>query len=274
MIPSFRLQRRILEAERAFALTHAQMLVGLPGNPAGVVVRNLAQGGAALLARRLPVASLNRVLGLNAGDAPEIEPLLAWYGAAGQTAQLETVPGYADQALGHELVRVGCYQSAFQVVLCCPPSWRAAACPGISIDRVASACQWATFAQAYGARYRLAGAQDRLAAALAGELQGPHWSLYLGRRQGGPAAAALFFTSGKVGYCAELGAADPLLEGALIGRCLADARLDVVATAADLLSERHLGLVAIGMQVLFVRALWTPLSRQGQARLEPHPGKA
>jgi hypothetical protein len=267
MIARLRLQRCCLETETAYTLARLKLLQALPGNPFGIAYRSSADGLLAAMARQLPRASVNRVSGLRAGFAAKIEPLRAWYQAAGVKGQFETVPGYCDPALGGELARLGYYQSAFEVCLVSAPPRRAAALEA-AVERVASAARLEMWLAGFGD----APAQP-CAALLRAGLAAPGWSIYLASIAGRPAAAAILFMQEAVGFCHLLTASLRRGEGvaqALVRRAMADAGeagADVFFTLADLLSERQHGLVHMGLTVAFVRALWTPLaSGRGSAR--------
>ena len=74
LAPSLELVHRVNEASIAYTITRLRVLERLPGNPVGVAVRPF-EGGAALVARDLPVPSFNCVLGLRAGQRNLIAPL-------------------------------------------------------------------------------------------------------------------------------------------------------------------------------------------------------
>ena len=116
-IPTLRMVRRAVECEIAYTVSRMRVLQQLPGNPVGITIRPLEGGAVALMARHLPVANFNSVVGLRAGHEQEIEALVGWYRAEGVKARFEIVPGYYDRELGRELARLGYYQSGFHTSL-------------------------------------------------------------------------------------------------------------------------------------------------------------
>jgi hypothetical protein len=262
MIPSLRLVRRIWETETAYTFACLGLLQHLPGNPLGIVRRQLDDALMASMARHRPQSSYNCVLGLRPGLDQHIAPLRDWFAAAGVKGQFEIIAGYDDPALVRELARLGYYQSSFQVSLALLPPLRMAAAEAVTIERVESAGKLEALLDRCGAA--LANACKSM---LRGGFYEAGWSLYFGAVEGGAMAAAILFIKDKVGYCPHLAVdvVDPdraLLCRALLARCIADARdagVDFVCSTAALLSQRHDDLVRMGMQVKFVRSLWTPL---------------
>ena len=181
------------------------------------------------------------MVGLRAGHETQIEPLVAWYRDNGAKARFETVPGYYDPALGRELVRLGYYQSGFHTSLVAEPDLVVAAPPGLVVEPVTSAALMEDYLDAYVAGWGLP-AKDhaQFKANVRPWFGQPGWTLYVGRAEGRPAAAATLFVHDKVGYCADA-STDPAFRGrglqtALLARRIADARaagVDFVCSGAD-----------------------------------------
>jgi hypothetical protein len=266
MIPSLRLMRRIWETQTAYILACLGLLQRLPGNPLGIVRCQLDEALMASMARHRPQSSYNCVLGLRPGLDHHIAPLRDWFAAAGVEGQFEIIPGYDDPALVRELARLGYYQSSFQVSLASLPPLRMAAAEAVNIERVESASKLEALLDRCGDAAGTTLAYPCKSMLRAGFYEAG-WSLYFGAVEGGAMAAAILFIKDKVGYCPHLAfdVVDPgraLLCRALLARCIADARdagVDFVCSTAELLSQRHDDLVRMGMQVKFVRSLWTPL---------------
>jgi hypothetical protein len=264
MIASLRRMRRCLETETAYRVAQLKLLERQPGNPFGIVCRPSQAGLIAAMAPRLPLSAYNRVRGLRAGFAGRIAPLRAWYAAAGVAGAFETVPGYWEPALGAELARLNYFQSQFEVCLAAAPQHRTAAMA--AVERVDSPGQleaWLAACEAWPGQTAAA----TFPATLRAGLGAPGWSIYLASPAGGPAAAILFMQE-EIGYCdvMTVAAAQQEFAQALLLRCMADAAalgVELVCTQADWLSERQQLLVRLGLEVVFVRSLWTPLSRRG-----------
>ena len=105
IVPSRELIRRTIETEVAYTLSRMNVLARLDGNPVGIAHREVGHGWA-LMARHLPVPGFNAVIGLEAGDAGELEALLQWYRDNDVRPQIEIVPGHEDAALTRELTRL------------------------------------------------------------------------------------------------------------------------------------------------------------------------
>jgi hypothetical protein len=165
--------------------------------------------------------------------------------------------------LGEELARLNYYQSHFEVCLAAAPQQAAAAMAGIErVDRCGQLEAWLETCEAW----RGEGGAALFSATLWAGLGAPGWSIYLGSLEGRPAAAAILFIDDGVGYCELMAAAaapcQELAQG-LLRRSMADAAalgVELVCTQTDWLSERQLLLARLGLEVVFVRSLWTPLS--------------
>jgi hypothetical protein len=265
MIASLRRIRRIVEAQTAYRLWQLETLERLGGNPLGIAWRQLDEGAIAQMARRLPGPTHNRVIGLRGDLVAKIAPLIAWYAEAGIKPLLETISAYDDPALAGELARRGYYQSGFQVVLAAAPVMPGQEAVGNAIEVVDSSGQLAAFLEVYGWPGRGASEAGLKAARLAG-LRAGGVSLYLGRSQARPAAAAVLFVRNGLGYCAPaVGAAaneGAGLDAALLGRRIADARdagVEWVVTEAELMSARQAGLTRMGFRAAFITTAWTAL---------------
>jgi len=265
--PSLDLVQRVTNAALAYTLTRLQVLERIPGNPIGVATR-LFDGGAALMAQHLSSPSFNCAVGLRAGQADQIQPLVEWYRARGLPGAFEIAAGNHDPDLGRELARLGYFQSGFHAALIGEPGSNAALPSPISVDTVASAIDMEDFLTAYVAGWEIPEAlQDQFKANVRPWLREPGWSLYLARVDGKPAATAILFVHSGVAYLAD-SATDPAfrkcgLHTALLRRRLNDASaagVDFVCSGADFLSASHRNMERVGMRLLFLRAVWTPLA--------------
>ena len=273
MITSLETVERVIDADVAYTLARMQILERIPGNPIGIAYRRIDDRIVALMARHLPSPSFNRVVGLRAGDERHIAPLAAWYREARATARFEMVPGHFDAALGRELARLGYCHSGFHAALICSPCLGPADSEEADIEAVTMPAQMEDFLRAYVAGWDLpAKDHERFKANVRPWLGQPGWSLYLARQDGQPAAAAKLSMHGAVGYLADA-CTNPAfrrrgLHAALLRRRVADARqagADLVFSGAEFLSGSYRDMQRIGMQLLFVRAIWSPL------RIQPLP---
>jgi hypothetical protein len=257
MTASARLIRRILATETAYSLARLQHLAGLNDNAFGVAWRQLDAGALAQMLRGRPLPAYNRVLGLRADLLGEIEPVLAWYRAAGIEPELETISAYAAPEVTRELVRRGYFQAGFRVLLAGRPP---ASAPGRAGAEISAAAQRAEAV----ARSRDAAGIDagvELSSQLQAALGATGSHLYLSATEG-PAAATVLFLKDGIGFCAPAAlfpsASAP--DVAPVRAAIADAALagvEWVCAEADLLSPRHRQLVGLGLEVAFVRALWS-----------------
>src|SRR5262249_29409562 len=214
------------------------------------------------MARRIPSASFNRVVGLRAGDEAHIAPLVAWYGEHDANARFEMVPGDYDPALGRELARHGFFHAGFHAALACGKEDPVAAQPAAEVERVTTAAAMEDFLAAYVAGWGFPEEDHpRFKANVRPWLHQPAWSLYLARIDGRRAATATLFVDGNTAYCADA-TTDPAFRGrglhsALLHRRIMDAReagVDLVASGAAFLSASYRNMERIGMRLMFTRA--------------------
>jgi GNAT superfamily N-acetyltransferase len=261
--------QRVIDADIAYTISRMQVLERIPGNPIGIAYRKIDDRVAALMAKHLPSHSFNRVVGLRAGDERHIAPIDAWYRENGALARFEMIPGHFDAALGRELARLGYAHSAFHAALICPPGLPASEPEQVDVEAVTNAAQMEEFLRAYVAGWDFpAKDHERFKANVRPWLGRPGWSLYLARHGRTPAAAASVFMHGGAAYLADA-CTDPAfrrhgLHAALLHRRIADARqagANLVFSGAEFLSASYRNMQRIGLQLLFVRAIWTPLPR-------------
>jgi ribosomal protein S18 acetylase RimI-like enzyme len=267
-VPSLDLVRRLREAEVAYTISRMRILERLPGNPVGIACREIDDGLWALMAPGIPSPGFNRVVGLRPGHRRHIEPLVSWYRENGVMGRFELVPGETDAGLARELARLGYHQSDHHVATIGDPDPPAAAPETVSVEAVTTTAQLEGYLDAYVAGWGVApDHRDRFKANVRPWLGEPGWSLYLGRIDGRPAAAATLYVRNRVGYFADA-ATDPALRGrglqsALLTRRWRDAAaagVDFVCSGAGFLSGSHRNMERLGMRILFIRSIWTPMS--------------
>lgn len=267
LAPSIELTRRVVEVATAYTISGMKILERIPGNPVGIACRKIGDA-TALSAQNLPSTSFNSVVGLRAGHAQQIEPLVEWYRERGQEARFEIAAGDYDPALGRELARLGFFQSGFHAALISEIEPDIAAPAGISVEPVMTTADREDFLTAYVAGHGVPDAiREQFKVNVRPWLGEPDWSLYLARVDGRPAAAAILFVHAGVGYFADA-ATDPAfrrrgLHSALLVRRLRDARaegVDFVCGDAEFLSTSHRNMERAGMRLLFLRAIWTAVA--------------
>jgi ribosomal protein S18 acetylase RimI-like enzyme len=264
MVPSLSRVQRTLAADIAYTISRMKVLERIPSNPIGIDYRWVDETAVALTARLLPFC---RVIGLRAGHEAHIEPLVAWYRDHGVKPAFEMVPGHYDEGLGRELARLAFYQSRFHVSLIGEPAQTADADGRITIERVTGSPSMEAYLDAYVAGWELLQEDHaQFKTNVRPWLNQPGWSLYVGRANGQPAAAATLYLHDGVGYLADA-ATDPAFRGqgfqsALLRRRIHDAGAagaDLVFSGAAPFSASHRNMERAGMRVQFVRSLWTPV---------------
>jgi ribosomal protein S18 acetylase RimI-like enzyme len=263
MVASLERVQRTLSADIAYTISRMKVLERLPGNPIGIGYRWVDENAVAMTARLPPFC---RVIGLRSGHEAQIEPLVSWYRGHGVKPAFEMVPGHHDESLGRELARLGLFQSRFHVSLIGEPA-KTACADRVAIEPVTDAGSMEAYLDAYVAGWQIGEeAHAQFKANVRPWLDQPGWSLYVGRANGRPAAAATLYLHGGVGYLADA-ATDPAFRGqgfqsALLRRRIGDAHAagaDLVFSGAAPFSTSHRNMERAGMRVQFVRSLWTPL---------------
>jgi ribosomal protein S18 acetylase RimI-like enzyme len=266
LVPSLDLVHRVVDVDLAYTIARMRILERIPGNPIGIATRSI-ENVTALMARHLPSPAFNRVVGLRRGQAQHIQPLVEWYREQGAASRVEIAAGDDEPALARELARLGFCQSGFHAALIGEPDGDAAAPGGIAVELVTTPDAMEAFLAAYVAGWGVPQvAHEQFKRNVRPWLGQPGWSLYLGRIEGKPAATAILFVQGGVGYLAD-SATDPAYRGrglhaALLRRRLRaahEAGVDFVCSGAEFLSGSHRNMERVGMRLLFLRAIWTQL---------------
>jgi GNAT superfamily N-acetyltransferase len=170
--------------------------------------------------------------------------------------------------LGRELARLGFYNSGFHAALIREVEPDVSDPAGISVEPVRATAGMEDFLAAYVVGWGIPDAMgEQFKANVRPWLGERGWSLYLARIDGRPVATAILFVHSGVGYFAD-SATDPAfrkrgLHSALLIRRLQDARAAgaaFVCSGADFLSTSHRNMERIGMRLLFLRAVWTPVA--------------
>jgi GNAT superfamily N-acetyltransferase len=263
LAPSVDLARRVTEAATAYTVARMQVLERIPGNPIGIGYRWIDESTVALVSRLLP--SFMRVVGLRPGHEAHIEAIMNWYREFGVNPTFDIVPGMYDAALGRELARHGFFPSGFHASLIAEPDCAGAESADIDIEPVLSADAMEHYLDAYVAGWGIAEKDHaQFKSNVRPWRDQPGWSLYLGRVDGRPAAAATLFANGGVGYLADAATA-PAFRGhglhvALLRRRIRDASaagVDFIFSGAEPMGTSHRNMERAGLRLHFVRTKWT-----------------
>ena len=264
---SLALIRRVDATAIAYTVARLQVLERIPGNPVGAARFEIGDA-IALSAQKLPSPSFNRVVGLRAGQAQHIQPLVEWRRQRGGGGSFEIAAGDCDAEMGRELARLGFFQSGFHAALIGAPDAAVPASSEIKVDLVASAPDMEAFLAAYVTGWDIPeAARDQFKVNVRPWLGQPGWRLYVARIDDRPIASAILFFHRGVGYFAD-SSTDPAfrkrgVHAALLARRMqdaSDAGVDFVCSGADFLSTSHRNMERAGMRLLFLRAIWTSLA--------------
>ena len=264
IVPSIESVRRTVAAELAYTMSRMQVLESLPGNPVGIAYRPLGHGAVALMARHFPNPSFSTVVGLNREHAGTMATVLAAYREHGSKPRFEIVPGLDDGTLARELAGLG-------LVPCGPfhtsmiGTARPEPAPDPRVEQVTDDTAMEAFLDAYVAGWGIAAAQHaQFKANVRPWRHRPDWTLYLGRVEGAPAAAAIVYIKDGVAYLADAATAPAFrgrgLQSALLRRRMATAAargVDFVCSGAEFLSGSQRNMARAGLRLQFVRTYWT-----------------
>jgi Acetyltransferase (GNAT) domain len=262
LVPSLDRVERTLAVNISYTISRMKVVERLPGNPIGINYRWVDETAVALMST-LP--SFSRVVGLRAGHERHIEGLVRWYREHDVKPTFEMVPGHYDPGLGRELTRLGFFQSGFQVSLIGEPAKAALAAGPIDIEQITTVEAMEDFLDAYVAGWGVVEKdQAQFKLNVRPWLHQAGWSLYVGRLNGQPAAAAILYLKDGVGYLADATTSLAFrrhgFHSALLRRRICDAAAagaDIVFSGAAPFSTSHRNMERIGMRTQFVRALWT-----------------
>jgi ribosomal protein S18 acetylase RimI-like enzyme len=264
IVPCLDRVQRILAVDISYTISRMKVLERLLGNPIEIGYRWVDETAVALMSR-LP--SFARVIGPRAGQESQIQPLVSWYRDHNIKPTFEMVPGQYDANLGRELARLGFFQSSFHVSLIGEPATLARSGDQVPIEQITDASSMEGYLDAYVGGCGIAG-KDRaqFKANVRPWLSQPGWSLYLGRANDRPAAAATLYLHDGIGYLADAATHPSFrrrgLHSALLRRRIRDAAasgVDIVFSGATPFSTSHRNMERAGMRVHFIRSLWTPL---------------
>jgi ribosomal protein S18 acetylase RimI-like enzyme len=263
LVPTLELIRRTIDVEVGYTRSRMRVLEQIDGNPIGIASRKAGRNGWALMARHLPVPSFNAVIGLEAGDEDALEPVLQWYRDHAVNTQIEIVPGLEGEKLMRELARLGYHQSGFHVSVIARPGDAVAPDATIQVERVSDEATLEDFLDAYIAGRSLPDGEG-FKRNVRPWLGLPGWSLFLGRIEDKPAAAAMVYLRDGFAYLADA-TTDPTFRGRGLQTALLAHRLrhaaaqgaEFACSGASFLSTSHRNMVRAGMTLQFVRAIWT-----------------
>lgn len=261
LVPSRALIRRIEDAECGYTWSRIKVLERLPGNPVGVAAARFGDAWA-FRARYLPIPSFNRVVTLADGQAGDVPAIDAWFAEGGASGRFELAPDEPMDRLAPALTQAGYVHTGFHATLYGDPAVPSLAGAAVDVEKVTTA-NFDDFIAAYAKGWNVSDPEG-LKRNVRGWLDQPDWTLYLGRRNGRPAGAAILYLVDRVGYLAD-SSVDPDHRGhgvhrALIDRRRADATMagaDLVCVQAAFLSTSYRNMVRAHFLPLFTQAYWT-----------------
>jgi ribosomal protein S18 acetylase RimI-like enzyme len=193
---------------------------------------------------------------------------VSWYREHGIKPTFEMIPGHYSANLGREMARLEFFQSGFHVSLIGDAGGAAVATDDrVAVEQVTAAGTMEDYLDAYVAGWGIPEKdQGQFKINVRPWLNQAGWSLYLGRLDGQPAAAATLYIADGVGYLADATTGPAFrrrgLQSALLRRRICDAGLagaDIVFSGAAPFSVSQRNMARAGMKMHFVRSLWTPV---------------
>jgi ribosomal protein S18 acetylase RimI-like enzyme len=245
-------------ARRLEAVGDRFMLEWLEGT--GAKLRRFGAAVAAVDPTRPGLDFVNRVYGLWPEETDQVGEIAAFYREHAVRGWLELAPSGSFERLAAALTDVGAAQIGFHTIL---QGGAAAAAPRRDV-KVERQPEPEVFADVIlrghgvpdGARVR-----DRASVARWAEIEG--WRLYLARRDGAPAGAALLAIDDDVGYLANASTLPDHrrrgVQAALIAARIVDAQAagcECVASQAEFGSASMRNLQRAGLSVAYTKAVW------------------
>ena len=264
-IPELDDVRRAQAIVAGYTKSRQAIIAARPGNPMRAEARTFEGGGLALRTPGFPGSVFNRAYGFHDGLLNDLPGVIAWF-AAGIGGVFELAPGQPIAKTARMLADAGYSQSGFHATMVGPVDLAEQRASGVEVDKVEDEAALAMFSDAYHAGWAI----TDFRVPMGPWLGAPGWSLYLARRDGKPAGAAILYQVGEDAYLAD-GAVDPAFRGHGLHRALLDRRCsDAAATGAkrvfggcEFLSGSYRNQLRKGLGLLYTEALWAsaPSSR-------------
>jgi ribosomal protein S18 acetylase RimI-like enzyme len=263
-LPSRGLSDRLMRVDIAYTIERMQVIEARPGNPFGIALRQ-ADGVTALMARKIPVPTFNRVVGLRDGHEALFAELDDWYAEQAVEYRVDVAPGDLTPVLAEALARRNFVQSGFHTSLYGLPDGTDASFRGIAITQVDSSPAMEEFLDVYLAGWSIPEVHREGAKInMRGWLGRPAWLLLLASIDGTPAAAAKLYLHDGIGYFADAATHPDFrrrgLQSALLrhrGRLAKSSGAELLYSGAEFGSSSHRNMERLGLRVLHTRAIWT-----------------
>jgi Acetyltransferase (GNAT) family len=261
LIPSADLARRIHLTELTYTRQRLGVLQRLPGNPVGVEMEDLGDGGWFVVARFIPNIHFNRVGGLTEAHVPRLATLAERYVQLGAAGVFDIIPDLTPQPVIDELKRLGIGHKAFHATLATIPTPAPPPAPSVTVETV-TADTLEIFLDCHCRGWAIP-EPESFKNNVRGWAKEPDWKLYLARFNGRPAGTAVLSMHRTTGYCADA-ACDPVfrrhgVHAALLHRRLDDAGAvgaEVVCSMAHVASTSHRNMVRAGFTLAYTKSIW------------------
>ncbi|WP_147283686.1 GNAT family N-acetyltransferase [Bosea caraganae] len=250
-----------MQLDLAYAIQRMGLIAARPGNPFGIAIQDFGQA-TALAASQLPSPRFNRLVGLTPDEALLLPDILAWFAAQGVSPRIEIRPGSLDAALADALARAGFRQTGFHASLVAQTT----ATPALDdvIRPVETPAIMDEFLDTYLAGWGFPSAiHEGAKGNMRGWLGLPGWHLYLAQIDGRPAATAILFLDGEVGYLADA-CVHPAYRGRRLHAALLAHRQNeavrlgagLLCGQADFASTSHRNMERSGLRLLHTQSEW------------------
>jgi GNAT superfamily N-acetyltransferase len=253
------LVRRLEDAVNAFSIRRLETLAALPGNPAGLELEWFGRALAPASPAQPELDFVNRVEGLEPGDADRVEEIVARYRRLGIRPWFELAPHPDFDRLASALTDAGAAQTGFFTALYGPAEPAAGRDTGVSV-RAARPGE-----EVGAARVLLEGlgAPEEAFESGSASLVATGARFYVADLDGQPAAAAALFVTRNVG-CLASAATLPAFRGRGAQSALIRARIaaahaagcDLVVSLAAFGSASQRNLERAGLRIAYTKAIW------------------
>lgn len=258
------LARRIEAIDIDYSRSRLAGMQATPGNPLGIEVRQFGHATAFLIQGWPDFWYGNKIVGLEPGDEPYLEEMVAFFRDRQLDFRFEIIPGNLNSRLGSHLRRLGFYQGGFSAAVYGVPYLPEETSGDVMIDEV-KPDEMELFLDLYQAGFELPQLSPAEKEIVNGwyEQEKSFLKFYIARIEGAPAGIGVFYASQGLGLLADAGT-PPQFRGkgcqsALIRRRLAEAagqNCELITSFVEFGSASHRNLERAGLRLAYTKAMW------------------
>jgi hypothetical protein len=258
------LARRIEAIDIDYSRSRLAGMQAAPGNPLGIEIRQFGQATAFLIQGWPDFWYGNKIVGLEPGDEPYLEEIVAFFRDRQLDFRVEIIPGNLNSRLGAHLHRLGLYQGGFSAAVYGVPYSPEEAGSGVTVDEIQPG-ELDLFLDLYQAGFELPPLTPADKEIVKGwyEREKPSLKFYIARVEGTPAGIGVFYANQGLGLLADAGTLPQFrgkgCQSALIRQRLAEAarqNCEFITSFVEFGSTSHRNLEKAGLRLAYTKAMW------------------